>query len=58
PRGARFGVYVAYVYYRALFRKIRAVPLERVLSERIRVRNRRKLALLTTSYLRHSLGLL
>jgi Phytoene/squalene synthetase len=26
PRSARFGVYVAYVYYRALFRKIRNTP--------------------------------
>jgi 15-cis-phytoene synthase len=58
PKGARFGVYVAYVYYTALFRKIRALPTERILSERIRVRNRWKIALLTTSYLRHSLGML
>lgn len=58
PKGARFGVYVAYVYYMALFRKIQALPTERVLRERIRVRNRSKLALFTTSYLRHSFGLL
>jgi phytoene/squalene synthetase len=58
PKGSRYGVYVAYVYYLALFRKIKALPTERILQERIRVRNRRKLALLTTSYLRHSLGML
>jgi len=58
PRGSRFGVYMAYVYYLALFRKIQALPCDRILKERIRVRNRRKIALLTTSYLRHSLGLL
>jgi phytoene/squalene synthetase len=58
PKGARFGVYVAYVYYISLFNKIKALPCERILTERIRVRNRRKLALLTTSYLRHSFGLL
>lgn len=58
PRGARFGVYVAYVYYLNLFRKIKALPTDRILKERVRVRNRRKLALLTTSYLRHSLGML
>ncbi len=58
PNGARYGVYVAYVYYLALFRKIRSMPSDRILRERIRVRNRRKLALLTTSYLRHSLGML
>lgn len=58
PRGARFGVYIAYVYYLNLFRKIKALPTERILRERVRVRNRRKIALLTTSYLRHSFGLL
>ena len=58
PKGARFGVYVAYVYYMALFRKIQALPTERVLRERIRVRNRYKIALFTTSLLRHSFGML
>jgi phytoene synthase len=58
PKGARFGVYMAYIYYVNLFRKIKALPCERILQERVRVRNRRKIALLTTSYLRHSLGML
>ena len=58
PKGARFGVYVAYVYYQALFHKIRSLPTERILTERVRVRNRRKLVLLTTSYFRHSFGML
>jgi phytoene synthase len=58
PKGARFGVYVAYVYYAALFRKIRALPTEHMLRERIRVRNRSKIALFTTSLLRHSFGML
>ena len=58
PKGARFGVYIAYVYHLNLFRKIKALPCDRMLKERVRVRNRRKIALLTTSYLRHSLGLL
>jgi 15-cis-phytoene synthase len=56
PRGSRFGVYMAYVYYLALFKKIQALPCDRILKERIRVRNRYKLALLTTSYVKHSLG--
>lgn len=58
PKGARFGVYLAYIYYVALFRKIRALPACRIMKERVRVRNRRKLALLTSSYLRHSFGML
>lgn len=58
PQGSRFGVYVAYVYYLNLFRKIKALPCDKILKERVRVRNRRKLVLLTTSYLRHSFGTL
>jgi len=58
PRGARFGVYISYVYYLNLFRKIKALPCDRIMKERVRVRNRRKMLLLTTSYLRHSFGML
>lgn len=58
PKGARFGVYIAYVYYLNLFRKIKALPCDRIMKERVRVRNRRKFYLLTTSYVRHSFGLL
>lgn len=58
PKGARFGVYLAYIYYLNLFRKIKALPSERIMQERVRVRNRRKIALLTASYLRHSFGML
>ncbi len=58
PRGARFGVHLAYIYYVNLFRKIKALPYDRILRERVRVRNRRKIALFTTTYLRHSLNML
>lgn len=58
PRGARFGVYVAYVYYLALFKKIKSAPSEHVLANRIRVRNRHKIRLLAYSYLKHQLNLL
>ncbi|MFN3874668.1 MAG: phytoene/squalene synthase family protein [Flavobacteriales bacterium] len=58
PKGARFGVYTAYIYYLALLRKIQALPASRIMQERVRVRNRKKLALLTASYLRHSFGML
>lgn len=58
PKGARFGVYTAYIYYTALFSKIQALPAGRIMQERVRVRNRKKIALLTTSFLRHSFGML
>jgi phytoene synthase len=58
PRSARFGVYVAYVYYLALFKKIRNTPSENVLQNRIRIRNRHKARLLAYSYVKHQLNML
>lgn len=58
PSEARFGIYVAYVYYRTLFNKISAIPSARILMERVRISNRKKMRLLVASYLRHSLSLL
>ncbi|HWA35243.1 MAG TPA: phytoene/squalene synthase family protein [Cyclobacteriaceae bacterium] len=58
PRGARLGVYVAYLYYQALFRKIRNLPSERVLQSRVRVPNRHKLAILGYSFVKHQLNMI
>ena len=58
PRSSRFGVYVAYVYYLALFNKIKNTPCERVLESRIRIRNRHKATLLAYSYVKHQLNLI
>lgn len=58
PRSARFGVYLAYLYYMALFEKIKNTSCHVVLQSRIRVRNRRKISILAYSYLKHQLNLL
>jgi phytoene/squalene synthetase len=58
PRSSRFGVYVAYVYYLALFKKIQNTPSEAVLQTRIRIRNRHKVGLLAYSYFKHQLNML
>lgn len=58
PRSARFGVYVAYVYYLALFKKIRNTPSNRVLHSRIRIKNRYKATLLAYSYVKHQLNMI
>lgn len=58
PRSSRFGVYVAYVYYRALFNKICNTPSDHILSARIRIRNRHKMRLLAFSYVRHQFNLI
>lgn len=58
PRSSRLGVYVAYVYYLALFRKIRNTPSELVLNRRIRIRNRYKATLLAYSFVKHQLNMI
>lgn len=58
PRSARFGVYVAYVYYLALFKKIRNTPCDQILQSRIRIRNRHKARLLAYSFFKHQLNML
>ncbi|MCB9230141.1 MAG: phytoene/squalene synthase family protein [Bacteroidia bacterium] len=56
PKGARLGVYLAYIYYVSLFRKIKKVPASRVMNERIRVPDNKKLALLAQTWFRHKLN--
>lgn len=56
PRSARFGVYVAYVYYVALFNKIINAPSDLILKERVRIRNRHKMRLLAYSFVKHQLN--
>ena len=58
PKNSRFGVYVAYIYYRKLFIKIKSLQPERILEERIRIPNSQKIVLFASSYVRHSLNLL
>jgi 15-cis-phytoene synthase len=58
PRSARLGVYIAYVYYLALFKKIRNTPSHMVLQSRIRIPNPHKAQLLAYSYFRHQLNLI
>lgn len=58
PADARLGVYVAYIYYRNLLRKIKETTPQRIMQERIRVSAQKKITLFFSSYLRHSLNLL
>lgn len=58
PKEARFGVYMAYKYYRRLFSKIRSLPHNRIMEERIRIPNQRKYALFVGSLLRHQFNML
>ncbi|AQG81602.1 phytoene/squalene synthase family protein [Spirosoma montaniterrae] len=58
PRGARMGVYLAYTYYQTLFNKIKQLPPSIIQSQRIRVPNPQKFALLAQTYLKYRLNVL
>lgn len=58
PEGARFGVYLAFIYYRKLFQKIRSTSPGEVTNKRIRINNMRKAYLLFTSYYQNKLNII
>ena len=49
PASSKGGVYLAYVYYQSLFKKIRRLPAQRILDGRIRINNGKKLGLMLNS---------
>jgi len=58
PESARFGVYLAYVYYINLFQQIKKSTASMVKEERIRVNDGKKMYLLFSSALKNQLNLL
>ncbi|MFP4059974.1 MAG: phytoene/squalene synthase family protein [bacterium] len=58
PAGAKFGVYISYIYYYSLFKKIRKTRPEQVLTSRIRISNFTKYLLLMRSWFVYKLNLL
>ncbi|MFK7773025.1 MAG: phytoene/squalene synthase family protein [Saprospiraceae bacterium] len=58
PKSSRLGVYAAYRYYIALFQKITMLTPQRIMHERIRISNPRKLWLTCRCFLKSQLNLL
>jgi phytoene/squalene synthetase len=59
PKGVRLGVYVAYVYYYNLFKKIKKISIKRLLEDkRIRINDGSKYLLMAISFVRHKFNLL
>lgn len=56
PSSSRIGVYLAYIYYKELFNKIKRVTAERVMSERIRISNSHKFGLMCDSLIRYKMN--
>ncbi len=58
PASSKGGVYLAYVYYNSLFKKIKKVPAQKILSERIRISNGEKFGLMLNSMFQYKMNLL
>lgn len=58
PAEAKFGVYMAYRYYRRLLKKLKSVPSEKIMDTRIRISDPMKLNLLARSYVKYKLNII
>ncbi|WP_438972757.1 phytoene/squalene synthase family protein [Polaribacter sp.] len=58
PVEAKFGVYMAYRYYRRLLKKLKAVPSEKIMDTRIRISDPMKINLLARSYVKYKLNII
>lgn len=58
PNNSKMGVYLAYIYYRRLFNKIRKLPAQKIMNERIRISNPRKFGLMINSIVKYNLNIL
>ena len=58
PVEAKFGVYMAYRYYRKLLNKLKKVPSKDIMEARIRISNPMKINLLARSYVKYKLNLI
>ena len=58
PMEAKFGVFMAYRYYRQLLKKLKGTPALEIKNTRIRVPNYKKFYILTRSYVKFQLNLL
>ncbi len=58
PASSRGGVYLAYIYYQSLFKKIKSLTPDKVLLGRVRIHNGKKLGLMFNSLLEFKMNLL
>lgn len=58
PVEAKFGVFIAYRYYKKLLKKLKATPSSKIMDTRIRISNPMKINLLARSYVKYKLNLI
>ena len=58
PVEAKFGVYMAYRYYRRLLKKLHKLPSEQIMDTRVRISDPMKINLLARSYVKYKLNII
>ena len=58
PVEAKFGVYMAFRYYRRLLKKLNKVPSSQIINTRVRISNPMKINLLARSYVKYKLNMI
>ena len=58
PYTTRFGVYIAFIYYSGLLKKIKKLDAKVILNERVRIPNVKKYGLFFRGYIKHSFNFL
>lgn len=58
PTASRNGVYLSYIYYKRLFAKIKRLSAEKIMTERVRISNTRKVGLMFGSIIRNKLNVI
>ena len=58
PTEAKFGVYMAYRYYRRLLKKLHKIPSEKIMDSRVRISDPMKINLLARSYVKYKFNLI
>ena len=58
PVEAKFGVYMAYRYYRRLLKKLNKVPSSQIIETRVRISDPMKINLLARSYVKYKLNMI
>ena len=56
PPSSQGGVYLAYVYYLSLFKKIKKLPAHHILKERVRINNGQKFGLMLNSLVQNKMN--
>ena len=58
PTEAKFGVYMAYRYYRRLLKKLHKIPSDKIMDSRVRISDPMKINLLARSYVKYKLNII